>query len=97
MSGRRHYLVCYDVSDSARLRRVHDAMVAWGEWLQHSVFLCELDTRELLELRSEVGSIINHAQDSVMIVDLGRAAGRAAPIRHLGRPVSLPASGSRII
>ena len=39
---RRSYLVCYDVRDPKRLRKVHRVMKAYGEAWQYSVFWCTL-------------------------------------------------------
>lgn len=97
MTTRRQYLVCYDIREARRLRRIHRAMLGWGEWLQYSVFLCELDRRELLGMRGEVGEIIHHGQDSVMVVDLGDAGERTAPIEFIGTPLTIAGSGPRII
>jgi len=34
----RLYLVCYDIRDDKRWRRLYKAMKGYGEWLQLSVF-----------------------------------------------------------
>lgn len=68
---RRRYLVCYDIADPVRLRRVHKKMKGFGDALQYSVFCCELTTREKVEMESELSDIINHKEDRVLVVDLG--------------------------
>ncbi|MGH7718443.1 MAG: CRISPR-associated endonuclease Cas2 [Gemmatimonadaceae bacterium] len=75
---RHRYLVTYDVSDAKRLRRVFKKLMGFGEPLQYSVFQCDLSDVERLKLREAVSNIINHAEDRVLIVDLGPADGRAA-------------------
>lgn len=85
------YLVCYDVSDDRRLRRVFKTMRGWGDHLQYSVFRCELSRRELQELLAALDQEIHHSEDQVLLVDLGPADGRAATcIRALGRPYVAP-------
>ena len=37
---RNRHIVAYDVSDPARLRRVHRKMNGFGDALQYSVFAC---------------------------------------------------------
>jgi CRISPR-associated protein Cas2 len=39
---RRSYLVCYDIRDPKRWRRVFKVMKAHGEHWQYSVFFCVL-------------------------------------------------------
>lgn len=70
---RRRYLVCYDISDPARLRKVHKRMKGFGESLQYSVFCCQLTAREKVEMDSALGELINHRQDRILVVDLGSA------------------------
>ena len=87
---RRSYLVCYDISDDKRLRRVFRAMRAYGDHLQYSVFECQLRTVDLVHLRMELAALIHHGQDQVLFVDLGPAEGRSdRVITALGRPYTL--------
>lgn len=71
MSSRRRYVVTYDIADEVRLRRVHAAVVARGDQLQYSVYLCDLTFREKLDLQNDLREIIHHAQDRVAFIDLG--------------------------
>lgn len=70
---RRHYLVTYDIADDRRRNDVFKTLTGFGDHAQYSVFFCELDGRELAQLRGRLRVIVNHAEDQVMIVDLGRA------------------------
>lgn len=84
---RNSYLVCYDISDDKRLRRVFQIMRGWGDHLQLSVFECQLTRAELAELKGELREVIHHEQDQVLFVDLGPAEGRGdRVITALGRP-----------
>jgi CRISPR-associated protein Cas2 len=74
---RHTYLVAYDICDPKRLRQVFKTMKGWGDHLQLSVFRCDLSQRELIELRTELSSLINHAEDQVLFADIGPADGRA--------------------
>jgi CRISPR-associated protein Cas2 len=84
---RKTYIVTYDISEPKRLRRVYRTLLGFGEHLQLSVFQCELNERELIELRSELDRIIHHDQDQVLFVNVGAVAGRAADaITAIGKP-----------
>jgi len=75
---RHRYVVAYDVTDPKRLRAVYEKMCGFGDWLQYSVFRCDLSDVELTLMKAAVGAIINHAEDRLMIVDIGRVDGRGA-------------------
>ena len=88
---RQTYLVSYDVSDPRRLRKVHKLLRGYGDAVQLSVFRCELNHRELVELRRDLAAIIHAGEDQVLLADLGPAEGRGATcIRSLGRPYAPP-------
>lgn len=83
---RKVYIVTYDISDPKRLRQVFKLMLGYGDHLQLSVFECELNPKELTELRHTLGEIIHHDQDQVLFIDVGPVEGRGADsIASLGR------------
>ena len=43
---RTTYLVCYDITDDKRLRRVFKTCKNYGDHLQYSVFECDLNPKE---------------------------------------------------
>jgi CRISPR-associated protein Cas2 len=84
---RTSYLVCYDICDDKRLRRIFKTMRGYGDHLQYSVFECQLTTTDLVRLRAELSGIIHHTQDQVLFVNLGPAEGRGdRVITALGKP-----------
>lgn len=68
---RRCFLVCYDVRDDKRLRRMHKLMKAYGEPWQYSVFYCTLKAIDRVRLENEARQILNLKVDQLLIVDLG--------------------------
>ena len=44
-----------------------------GNHVQFSVFLCDLNARELAELTGRLTHAVNHRQDQVIVLDLGAA------------------------
>lgn len=88
---RQTYIVSYDISDPKRLRKVFKLMRGYGDHLQLSVFQCELNRRELVELRSRLGDVIHFGEDQVMFVDVGPVEGRGSTsISAIGRPYMYP-------
>jgi len=89
--SRRRYLVTYDIADDRRRTRVFDTCHAWGDHTQYSVFVCDLDARELVAMQAEMDTLIHHVEDQILYADLGpaeRATG--AVIAALGKPYSPP-------
>jgi len=92
------YLVSYDVCHPKRLRRVYVQMCGFGEWVQYSVFLCRLNRMEKIRLLDQIGRLIKHNEDRVMIVNLGPADGRGAEcVEFLGQKMELPGDGPVVI
>jgi CRISPR-associated protein Cas2 len=84
---RTTYLVCYDIADDKRLRKVFKTCVNFGDHLQFSVFECDLNPSEKIELETTLSEIINHDEDQVIFVGLGPAEGRGdRVITALGLP-----------
>jgi CRISPR-associated protein Cas2 len=59
------FLICYDIHDKSRLRRVHKAVRDFGIAVQFSVFKAELDAKKLNELMTILKSLINPRVDNV--------------------------------
>ena len=89
MSERTVYIVAYDICDAKRLRMIYKTMRGYGEHWQYSVFRCELTPAEKVKMMTDLGRIMNDAEDQVLI------APASADLRRLRRPdflaVSLPA------
>lgn len=68
---RRCYVVCYDIREPKRLRRVHKLMKAFGEAWQYSVFYCTLKAIDRVRMENALREILNLKQDQVLILDLG--------------------------
>lgn len=96
--ARRRYLVAYDIRHPKRLRAVFKAMKEYGESLQYSVFLCDLDGTEKPAMLLHLGELIKHSEDSIVIVDLGVAQDRGRLcFEFMGTHRALPTSGSVVV
>jgi CRISPR-associated protein Cas2 len=84
---RTSYLVCYDISDEKRLRKVFKLMRGFGDHLQFSVFECQFTATDLVRCREALRGVIDHGEDQVLFVNLGPAEGRGERvISALGKP-----------
>lgn len=96
--SRRRWLVAYDIREGERLRRVHDVVRCYGERLQYSVFLCDLDSIEKLKMLEELRMVLNDAVDSVVLIDLGEPnRSNSSTIEFIGARPQFPTRGPRII
>lgn len=84
---RNRYLVCYDISDPKRLRKVFRKMKGFGDALQESVFTCDLSPAERVMLIGALTEIINQKEDSVIILNSGPVGSKHRPLEYIGRPV----------
>lgn len=80
---RRRYLIAYDIRDDHRLREVARCMEEFGTRVQYSVFVSDLSQMEFIHVRGNLMSLMNQAEDSVMIIDLGMA-GDTSRFQFLG-------------
>ena len=80
------YLVCYDITDQKRWRRVYKTMKGFGAWLQLSVFQCRLSRENLLRMTDTLTDLVNAAEHHVVIIDSGPAESVRIKVESIGRP-----------
>lgn len=95
---RRCYLVCYDIRDPKRLRRVHKLLKGYGESWQFSVFFCVLKEIDRVRLHADLEEQMNQKEDQAMILDLGpnEKVARQA-VKVIGQPLPEPDSGIVVV
>lgn len=81
-TGPRRYVLCYDISDEKRLRKIHRRVREDGIALQFSVFDCILKAKHLQRLIRDIRAIIDPRLDDVRIY----GPRVEAPIIWLGTP-----------
>jgi CRISPR-associated protein Cas2 len=91
------YIVAYDISSPRRWRRVFRIMEGYGEWLQLSVFQRRLTRRRRIELKLALEETIDHAEDHVIILDLGPAVALRPRVESLGKSFSMVERGPVIV
>jgi CRISPR-associated protein Cas2 len=71
-------------------------MEGYGERIQFSVFICDLSEEQAILMRSDIEVRMKQSEDSVMIIDLGRA-GDSSRFLFLGHHEKLPSSDAVIV
>ena len=84
---RNTYIVCYDIADDKRLRRVFKICKDFGQHLQFSVFECDLTPAEKLQFEEKLVTEIKREEDQILFIRLGPAEQRGQrEITALGVP-----------
>lgn len=91
------YVVTYDIADPKRWRAVYELMNGYGEWVQLSVFQCRLSARRHAEMVSTLDQLIHHAQDHVVVLDLGTAESVHPRVTSLGKSTFEPVKREAVI
>lgn len=95
---RRCYLVCYDIRDPKRLRKVHKVMKGYGESWQYSVFFCVLKEIDRVRMQTDLEEQMNLRDDQALIIDMGNSedASREATC-ILGQPLPQQQTGVMVV
>lgn len=89
--SRRRFLFAYDISDDRQRTDVFELLRDYGDHAQYSVFFCELSPREVADLCGRLATMINHATDQVMVLDLGSSENPLErDLRCIGKPFDPP-------
>ena len=93
----RLYFVVYDIADAKRWRSVFRTMKGYGEWVQLSVFQCRLSRVRHAELIADLDRIIHHAEDHIVLMDVGPADKVEPKVVSLGKRPYTPVAREPII
>lgn len=58
-------VVSYDISEDSRRTKVHSVLKSYGQWMQFSVFECDLTETQYAKLRSRLAKLIKPESDSI--------------------------------
>ncbi len=96
--SRRLLMICYDIADPKRLRRVFKTCRRFADHVQYSIFRAELEAKGRAELKAALDEVIHHDEDQVLIIDLGPARPSAyAAFEALGKPFTHPERHATIV
>jgi len=79
---KQFFLVCYDISDEKRLRKVAKVMEDFGTRVLYSVFECYLTPAEFENMKRAVENIMDPLDDKVRYYKLCESCRK--PVIHLG-------------
>ena len=59
------YLICFDVRDAKRLRKIANEMENFGNRVQRSVFECHLEASQVQDLQQRLENWLETSEDQV--------------------------------
>ncbi|MCY3689875.1 MAG: CRISPR-associated endonuclease Cas2 [Gammaproteobacteria bacterium] len=69
----------------------------YGEWVQLSVFQCQLTSTRYAQLLADCDELIHHGQDHIVIIDVGTAEWLEPRIVSLGKRKVAPVNREVVI
>ena len=91
-ADKRWRLICYDIRDVKRYRKVFKLLRGAGRSVQYSIFRARLDDRETEQLRWELSRLMA-SEDALLIIDLcPRCASAVVSRNHVEGWTTEPAS-----
>ncbi|MEP7284280.1 MAG: CRISPR-associated endonuclease Cas2 [Chloroflexota bacterium] len=67
------WVVCYDIVDDRRRRRVMKTLEGFGRRVQYSVFECDLDNLKILRLEMMLRRVIDEQEDNIRFYPMNEA------------------------
>lgn len=91
MSGKRLWIVAYDVCLARRWRRLFRLLKSWGSPVQYSIFACRLSDGDLSRLVREIEALIDPLEDRVHVWPVcGQCEPRTRVLGQGGRLEPMP-------
>ncbi|MBD2521755.1 CRISPR-associated endonuclease Cas2 [Nostoc sp. FACHB-133] len=60
-----YIVVSYDIPEDKRRTKIHSVLKSYGQWMQLSVFECNITSTQYAKLRSRLAKLIKSDTDSV--------------------------------
>lgn len=58
-------VVSYDISEDKRRTKIHKMLKSYGQWMQYSVFECDITKTDYAKMRSRLAKVIKPEEDSI--------------------------------
>lgn len=58
-------VISYDIPEDKRRTKVHSILKSYGQWVQYSVFECDVTATQYAKLRSRLSKLIKPEIDSI--------------------------------
>lgn len=58
-------VISYDISEDKRRTKIHSLLKSYGQWMQYSLFECDLTKAQYVKLRDRASKLIKPETDSI--------------------------------
>jgi CRISPR-associated protein Cas2 len=66
------YLICYDIPNNKRRKKIADLLEGYGKRVQKSVFECQLQTKQYQQLKKRMIKICNPEEDNLRFYPISK-------------------------
>ncbi len=77
-----YVVISYDIPEDKRRTKIHNILKSYGQWMQYSVFECDLNEAQYAKLRARLSKLIKPEQDSIRFYFLCRCC--QAKVERIG-------------
>jgi CRISPR-associated protein Cas2 len=88
------FVVCYDIADDRRRRKVEKALKNFGRRVQESVFEADLNEDRYLKMQAAVGKVMDRTEDTVRYYRQCHACKLCVEVQGTG---SVPTDGPELL
>lgn len=60
-----YVVISYDITEDKRRTKIHSILKSYGQWVQYSIFECELTATQYAKLRSRLAKLLKAEADSI--------------------------------
>ncbi len=60
-----YMVISYDISEDKRRTKIHNILKSYGQWMQFSVFECDLTDTQYAKLRARLSKVLKPDEDSI--------------------------------
>lgn len=60
-----YIIISYDIKDNKKRTKIHNILKSYGEWVQYSIFECELSETNYAKLRHRLSKLIKNNDDNI--------------------------------
>jgi CRISPR-associated protein Cas2 len=60
-----YVVISYDISENKRRTKIHNILKSYGQWVQYSIFECELTDTQYAKLYSRLNDLIQPQEDNI--------------------------------
>ncbi|MGI0480838.1 CRISPR-associated endonuclease Cas2 [Geminocystis sp. CENA526] len=86
------YVICYDIPDDKRRKKISDLLEGYGSRVQYSVFECVLPDKKYKELQTRIKKIYKSEEDNLRFYPVSSHTLIKVEVWGIGAEITQPAT-----